>query len=187
MSVFCSCEDNYPTLSKYLIKKKNDFPADICDPALHHSDSIVQRDRWASSTSSLRAAVTRRPRARHFGQTTISDIVPESGRSLFGPVTLPRVLAAAVDCCCRRRGKSGSNQLRLAERRQGSRRDSMTFSLSLSLMCHFLFFFPAVKVTRLLGEVTFHTLTHSSTFLPISSVSPFVLSVLILSSRSDLI
>lgn len=46
----------------------------------------------------------------HFGQTTISDIVPVPSQSLFGPVTLPRAHCCCC-CCCWWRRTAGSNQL----------------------------------------------------------------------------
>lgn len=114
-------------------------------------------------------AALRLTRTRHLGQTTISDIVPGSSRSLFGPVILPRVLAVAVDA-------AGSDQLHLAECRQGSQCEPMTFSPSdVSLPLFFFLWLERSHGSSVRSYFTHtHKYTHCSEFLPISSVNLFI-------------
>lgn len=107
----------------------------------------------------------------HFGQTTISDIVPVPSQSLFGPVTLPRARCCCC-CCCWWRRTAGSNQLCQAERRQRNHCDMMTFSLS-DVSLPFLLERSHVSSVRL--HLVFTPVNLSSYFSP----SSFTLSVVL--------
>lgn len=167
---FCALttfEDNDPTLEKYLIKKQKTI-----SPLIHVISSFSTVALLFRVTAALPApAAVRRPtRTRHFGQTTISDIVPGSGQSLFGPVIGPRVLAVAVDAAVGAEEKVDPTSCVWLSAHRGA---SVSQWLSLSDVSLPLFFCWKGHTSSQWGHIS-HTHTHSSEFFPISSVNLFI-------------